>query len=58
MIVETNLRGLSVADLDAALADTESRLMSARHEARSDTNVAALEDSRKRLLNEFRRRGL
>ncbi|MDI6626561.1 MAG: hypothetical protein QME72_02450 [Rhodococcus sp. (in: high G+C Gram-positive bacteria)] len=58
MIVDTNVRDLSVADLDAALADTERRLMSARNEAHSDINLAALEDSRRRLLNEFRRRGL
>lgn len=58
MIAGANVRGLSVPELDAALADTEGRLMSARYEARSDADVAALENSRRRLLNEFRRRGL
>lgn len=58
MIALTNVRGLSIAELDVALVDTEEQLRCARHEARTDADVAGLEDMRRRLLNEFRRRGL
>nr|WP_179275190.1 hypothetical protein [Rhodococcus sp. 06-1059B-a] len=52
------LRELSVAELDAALADTEEQLRTARRDGTGTGNVAAAELARRRLLGEFRRRGL
>ncbi|MBY4127579.1 hypothetical protein HQO83_04150 [Rhodococcus fascians] len=58
MITVTNMRGLSIAELDDALVETEEQLRCARHDARPTVDVAGLEEMRRRLLNEFRRRGL
>lgn len=52
------VRELSVAELDAALTDTDEQLRSARGEGAVAADIAALESARRRLLNEFRRRGL
>lgn len=52
------VRELSVAELDAALTDTDEQLRSARGEGAEAADIAALESARRRLLNEFRRRGL
>ena len=57
MITVTNMRGLSIAELDTALVETEEQLRCARRDARP-VDVAGLEGMRRRLLNEFRRRGL
>lgn len=52
------MRELSIAELDAALADTDEQLRSVRREGAAAADIAALESARRRLLNEFRRRGL
>lgn len=51
------MRELSVAELDAALTDTDEQLRTVRREG-AEADIAALESARRRLLNEFRRRGL
>ncbi|WP_176459883.1 hypothetical protein [Rhodococcus sp. 14-2470-1b] len=57
-MAESILRELSVAELDAALADTEEQLRMARREGAPAADSAVLEVARRRLLDEFRRRGL
>ncbi len=52
------LRELSVAELDAALADTDDQLRTARRDYAAPADIAELERARRRLLEEFRRRGL
>lgn len=54
MLAITNVRKLSVTELDAAFTDIEKQLM----RAQTRDTVAELENARRRLLNEFRRRGL
>jgi hypothetical protein len=58
VMADRNLRKLSVAELDAAIAGTEEQLRSARHSGSAIRDIAALEAIRCRVLNEFRRRGL
>ncbi|WP_179278079.1 hypothetical protein [Rhodococcus sp. 14-2470-1a] len=52
------LRELSVAELDAALAETDDQLRTARRDDATPADIAELERARRRLLEEFRRRGL
>ncbi|WP_153275404.1 hypothetical protein [Rhodococcus sp. P1Y] len=57
-MAESIVRELSVAELDAALADTEEQLRTAHRENAPAAESAVLEHARRRLLDEFRRRGL
>ena len=57
-MAENSLRETSVAELDAALADTEEQLRTARRDGAPAADSAVLELARRRLLDEFRRRGL
>ncbi|MGB7235848.1 MAG: hypothetical protein WBD41_07650 [Rhodococcus sp. (in: high G+C Gram-positive bacteria)] len=57
-MAENSLRELSVAELDAALADTEEQLRTVRRDGAPAADSAVLELARRRLLDEFRRRGL
>ncbi|OZF42728.1 hypothetical protein CH292_25250 [Rhodococcus sp. 14-2470-1a] len=57
-VAKNILRELSVAELDAALAETDDQLRTARRDDATPADIAELERARRRLLEEFRRRGL